>query len=145
MIFFGHVAVMLRASSIRPIPFIVSFTGYFIGLHVMEAICLRRLVAGASNHDGADARRPRAGACGAATSTRTPRAEAFNAAETIIGHVANSGMDHPLIHFPKVFGIDFSVTKHVFMLWLVATIVFVVVTVTVRRYCGRIAMSRRAS
>jgi hypothetical protein len=40
------VAVVLRASSIRPIPFIVSFTGYFIGLHVMEAICLRRLVAG---------------------------------------------------------------------------------------------------
>jgi F-type H+-transporting ATPase subunit a len=63
-----------------------------------------------------------------------PAQEAFNAAETIIGHVANSGMDHPLIHFPKVFGIDFSVTKHVFMLWLVATIVFVVVTVTVRRY-----------
>ncbi|HEX2340185.1 MAG TPA: hypothetical protein VHI98_06865 [Vicinamibacterales bacterium] len=47
MIFFGaYVAVVLRASSIRPIPFIVSFTGYFIGLHVMEAICLRRLVAG---------------------------------------------------------------------------------------------------
>ena len=31
-------------------------------------------------------------------------------------------------------GIDFSVTKHVFMLWFVAAIVFVVVTWTIRRY-----------
>ncbi|MGH9312639.1 MAG: hypothetical protein ACRD09_01545 [Vicinamibacterales bacterium] len=47
MIFFGaYVAVVLSALSIRPIPFIVSFTGYFIGLHLMEAICLRRLLAG---------------------------------------------------------------------------------------------------
>jgi F-type H+-transporting ATPase subunit a len=61
-------------------------------------------------------------------------AEGFNAADTIIGHVSNSGIDHPLLHLPKVFGIDFSVTKHVFMLWVVAALVFVVVTVTVRRY-----------
>jgi F-type H+-transporting ATPase subunit a len=61
-------------------------------------------------------------------------AEGFNAAKTIIGHVANSGIDHPLFHLPKVFGIDFSVTKHVFMLWVVAALVFAVVTVTVRRY-----------
>jgi F-type H+-transporting ATPase subunit a len=58
--------------------------------------------------------------------------EAFNAGEVIIGHVANGA--HPLIHLPTVFGIDLSVTKHVFMLWLVALIVFVVVTTTVRRY-----------
>jgi F-type H+-transporting ATPase subunit a len=58
----------------------------------------------------------------------------FNAGEVIIGHVSNSGLDHPLIHLPTLFGIDFSVTKHVFMLWFVATIVFVVTTVTVRRY-----------
>ena len=64
-------------------------------------------------------------------------AKAFNAAETIIGHVANSSLDHPLIHIPKIFGIDFSITKHVFMLWLVATIVFVVVTWTVRRFINR--------
>lgn len=61
-------------------------------------------------------------------------AEGFNAAETIIGHVSNSAIDHPLVHLPKVFGIDFSVTKHVFMLWIVAALVFVVVTVTTRRY-----------
>ena len=38
----------------------------------------------------------------------------------IIEHVANSALDHPLIHLPAIFGIDLSVTKHVFMLWLVA-------------------------
>ena len=43
--------------------------------------------------------------------------EGFNAGEVIIRHVANSGFDHPIIHLPPIFGIDFSVTKHVFMLW----------------------------
>jgi F-type H+-transporting ATPase subunit a len=61
-------------------------------------------------------------------------AEKFNAGETIIHHVANSSHEDALIHLPKVLGIDFSVTKHVFMLWLVATIVFVVITWAVRRY-----------
>ena len=60
--------------------------------------------------------------------------EGFNAGEVIIGHVANSPIDHPLLHLPTVAGIDFSVTKHVFMLWLVATVVFLLVTLTVRRY-----------
>jgi F-type H+-transporting ATPase subunit a len=58
----------------------------------------------------------------------------FNAGETIIGHVANSSLDHPLIHLPKVWGIDFSVTKHVLMLWIVAAIIFIAVTWIVRRY-----------
>ena len=61
-------------------------------------------------------------------------AEKFNAGEVIIEHVSNSPLDHPLIHLPPVFGIDFSITKHVFMLWVVAALVFLVVTVTVRRY-----------
>jgi F-type H+-transporting ATPase subunit a len=65
--------------------------------------------------------------------TETAR-EGFNAGETIIGHVANSSADHPLIHLPKIYGIDFSVTKHVFMIWLVAAVLFVVVTWIVRRY-----------
>ena len=60
--------------------------------------------------------------------------EKFNAGETIIEHVSNSSLDHPLIHLPTVLGINFSVTKHVFMLWLVAATVFVVVTWTIRRY-----------
>ena len=58
----------------------------------------------------------------------------FNAGEVIIKHVSNSPLDHPLIHLPTIFGIDFSVTKHVFMLWVVAAVVFLVVTTTVRRY-----------
>ncbi len=58
----------------------------------------------------------------------------FNVGEVIIGHVANSPIDHPLIHLPTVFGIDMSVTKHVLMLWLVAGVLFLVVTAVVRRY-----------
>ena len=61
-------------------------------------------------------------------------AEKFNAGETIIHHVANSPIDDPLIHLPTIAGINFSVTKHVFMLWLVAAILFVVITWVVRRY-----------
>jgi len=61
-------------------------------------------------------------------------AEGFNAGTVIIEHVANSPLDHPLIHLPTLAGIDFSVTKHVFMLWVVAAVVFVVVTTAVRRY-----------
>src|SRR5216684_8566266 len=57
--------------------------------------------------------------------------EGFNAGETIIEHISNSG---PIIQLPRLFGIDLSVTKHVLMLWLVAAFVFVVVTWTVRRY-----------
>jgi F-type H+-transporting ATPase subunit a len=61
-------------------------------------------------------------------------AGAFNAGETIIGHVANSPLDHPLIHLPTIGGIDLSVTKHVLMLWLAAGFLFLVVTLAVRRY-----------
>jgi F-type H+-transporting ATPase subunit a len=64
-------------------------------------------------------------------------AEGFNAGEVIIGHVSNSSPDHPLIHLPTIFGIDLSVTKHVFMLWLVAGLLFVGVTWLVRRYVAR--------
>src|SRR5215213_845214 len=60
--------------------------------------------------------------------------EKFDAGEVIIHHVANSPINEPLIHLPKIMGIDFSVTKHVLMLWLVAATVFVVVTWVVRRY-----------
>jgi F-type H+-transporting ATPase subunit a len=58
----------------------------------------------------------------------------FNAGETIMGHVANSSIDHPLIHLPPIAGIDLSVTKHVLMIWIVAALVFFIVTLTVRRY-----------
>jgi len=61
-------------------------------------------------------------------------AEGFDAGRVIIEHVSNSPIDHPLIHLPTIVGIDFSVTKHVLMLWLVAVAVFFLVTWTVRRY-----------
>jgi F-type H+-transporting ATPase subunit a len=61
-------------------------------------------------------------------------AERFDAGKVIIEHVSNSSLEHPLIHLPTIMGIDFSVTKHVLMLWLVAAFVLVVVTATVRRY-----------
>lgn len=61
-------------------------------------------------------------------------AEKFNAGELIIDHVSNSSREHPLIHLPTVFGIDLSVTKHVFVLWFVAALVFILVTWAVRRY-----------
>jgi F-type H+-transporting ATPase subunit a len=54
-----------------------------------------------------------------------------------IGHVANSD---PLIHLGPFFGIDFSITKHVLMLWLVALLLFVFVTAIVRGYLRRGAM-----
>ena len=61
-------------------------------------------------------------------------AQKFDPGTTIIGHVSNSSLDHPLIHLPPIFGIDMSVTKHVFMIWLVAALVFVLCTWLVRRY-----------
>src|SRR5687768_2080996 len=60
-------------------------------------------------------------------------AEPFNAGELIIEHIANN-TEHPLIHLPHVFGIDLSISKHVFMLWLVAAVIFVATTLIVRRY-----------
>lgn len=62
--------------------------------------------------------------------------EKFNAGETILHHIANNA-DHPLITLPKVLGIDFSISKHVFMLWFVAALVFAVITWLVRRHLKR--------
>jgi F-type H+-transporting ATPase subunit a len=63
--------------------------------------------------------------------------EPFNAGEKIMEHIANSSSEHPLLHLPKIGIVDFSVTKHVLMLWLVAAIVFAVVTMIVRRHRKR--------
>jgi hypothetical protein len=44
IVFFGvYVAVLIRVASLRPAPFIASFTAYFIGLLFVEALLLRRL------------------------------------------------------------------------------------------------------
>jgi hypothetical protein len=46
MVFFGaYVAVMLKMLSLRPVPFMMSFTASFIALHLAEAFSLRRLFA----------------------------------------------------------------------------------------------------
>ncbi len=58
----------------------------------------------------------------------------FDAGEVIIGHVSNSSLEHPILQLPTLFGIDFSITKHVLMLWIVAVLVFVAITWTVRKY-----------
>jgi hypothetical protein len=47
LVFFGaYVALMIRPVKVHPVPFIASFTGYFIGLYVIEALLLKRLLAG---------------------------------------------------------------------------------------------------
>lgn len=44
LVFFGtYVAVMLTQLALRPVPFVTSFTVYFIALHLFEALCLQRL------------------------------------------------------------------------------------------------------
>jgi hypothetical protein len=49
LVFFGaYVTVMLGVLSLRPLPFVISFTAYFIALHLFEAFCLQRLFDGAA-------------------------------------------------------------------------------------------------
>ena len=52
----------------------------------------------------------------------------------IIHHVSNSDISHPLYQIPKIFEIDFSVTKHVLMLWIVALLVGIAVIIPVRKF-----------
>ncbi len=58
----------------------------------------------------------------------------FNPGEVIIEHVSNSSLDHPIFELPTVLGINFSVTKHVLMLWIVAVLLFVLITWSTRKY-----------
>jgi hypothetical protein len=47
MLFFGaYVGVMLKIVAVRPMPFVMSFTVYFIALYLTEALLMRRLFAG---------------------------------------------------------------------------------------------------
>lgn len=62
-------------------------------------------------------------------------AEASKQNIDFIGHVANG--EHALFHLPTIWGIDFSVTKHVLMLWVVALGLFVGVTSVARRAAAR--------
>jgi F-type H+-transporting ATPase subunit a len=60
--------------------------------------------------------------------------EKFDAGRTIIEHVSNSSLEHPIIQLPTIAGINLSVTKHVLMLWIVAALIFALVMWAVRRY-----------
>jgi hypothetical protein len=45
IVFFGaYVTVALKVLALRPVPFMLSFTGYFIAMYLMEALYLRRLL-----------------------------------------------------------------------------------------------------
>jgi hypothetical protein len=47
MIFFaGYITVLLSIGLVEPIPFVISFLSYYLCLHAMEAIGLRRLQTG---------------------------------------------------------------------------------------------------
>ena len=44
IVFFGaYISVVILLLRFRPVPFFISFTGYFIVLYLMEALYLRRL------------------------------------------------------------------------------------------------------
>jgi hypothetical protein len=44
LVFFGaYVALVIGVMRLQPIPFIVSFTAYFIALNLIEALCMKRL------------------------------------------------------------------------------------------------------
>jgi F-type H+-transporting ATPase subunit a len=66
-------------------------------------------------------------------------AEGFDAGTVIIEHVSNSSLDHPVLHLPhiEIGGIDFSITKHVMMLWLVAGFLFLVITMSTRTFLAQ--------
>jgi len=45
VVFFGaYVVVMLKLLLLRPVPFVASFVSYFVGLYLMEALYLRRML-----------------------------------------------------------------------------------------------------
>ena len=71
-----------------------------------------------------------------AQSIEVPKTVMEKVGPNIISHVSNSSKgDHSIINFPvEIFGIDFSVTKHVLMLWLVAALLSVLVIIPVRRF-----------
>jgi hypothetical protein len=45
LLFALYVVVVLGVLGMRPKPFMLSFTGYYVGLHLVEALFLRRLLA----------------------------------------------------------------------------------------------------
>jgi hypothetical protein len=52
VLFAAYVAVMLKILGLRPVPFVASFTGYFIALYLIEALLMRKLFSGGRAEDG---------------------------------------------------------------------------------------------
>jgi hypothetical protein len=50
--FGGYVAVVLAVLGLRPVPFVASFTTYFIALHLTEAWLMQRMFAGKTGGHG---------------------------------------------------------------------------------------------
>jgi hypothetical protein len=44
LLFGAYVAIVLVALDLRPVPFIAAFTGYYVALHMGEALLLKRLL-----------------------------------------------------------------------------------------------------
>ena len=55
----------------------------------------------------------------------------------IISHVSNSDITHPVIHLPSIFGINFSITKHVVMLWIASIILLISIIIPVRIFLNK--------
>ena len=70
----------------------------------------------------------------AANTSNTGQSVLEQVGPNIIHHVSNSSKEHPIIKLPELFGIDFSVTKHVLMLWVVALFVSFVMIFPIRKY-----------
>ena len=72
-----------------------------------------------------------------AQSIEAPKTVMEKVGPNIISHVSNT-YNHPkypeIIKIEPIMGIDFSVTKHVLMLWVVAVIVSVSIIIPIRRY-----------
>ena len=55
----------------------------------------------------------------------------------IISHVSNSDITHPVIGLPSFFGINFSITKHVVMLWIASIILLLSIIIPVRIFLNK--------
>ena len=55
----------------------------------------------------------------------------------IISHVSNSDITHPVIDLPSFFGVNFSITKHVVMLWIASIILLLSIIIPVRVFLNK--------
>ena len=63
-----------------------------------------------------------------------------NVGSNIIHHVSNSDISHPIIKLPVILGVDFSVTKHVLMLWIVTVILCFSIIIPIRIFLSKNTM-----